>query len=143
MKFEKKIANKILLHISLVTGDHMMDLIQQNGINLKKRRLLISAMAAKDILLSTPLLKWYLQKGLIVTNINQVVEYVPTKPFVGFVNDITHHRQMADKLPSKKIIALNKKLTGNSSYGSLILHKQKYTKTKNIKGLSNAKMAIN
>jgi predicted NAD-dependent protein-ADP-ribosyltransferase YbiA (DUF1768 family) len=125
------------------TGEHMMEFVQGNGINLKKRRLLISAMAAKDILLSTPLLQWYLQKGLIVTKIDQVVEFVPSKPFVSFVNDITHHRQMADKIPSKKIIALNKKLTGNSSYGSLILDKQKYTKTKNIKGLTNAKMAIN
>ena len=121
----------------------MRDFIQSHDIKIKKRRLLISAMAAKDFLVSTALLKWYLQRGLVVTKIHQLIEFVPTSPFIGFVNDITHHRQMADKDPNKKIIALNKKLTGNSSYGSLILDKQKYTKTKNIRGLSKARMAVN
>ena len=121
----------------------MKNFMTESGIKLKKRRLLISGTAAKDILLSTPLLRWYLQRGLIVTNIEQVVEFVPTTPFQDFVNDITHHRQIADKVPSKKIIALNRKICGNAAYGSLILDKQKYTRTQNVKGLTKAKFAIN
>jgi predicted NAD-dependent protein-ADP-ribosyltransferase YbiA (DUF1768 family) len=100
-------------------------------------------MHAKDMLLSSPLLKWYLEHGLVVTKIQQVIEFVETTPFQDFVNDITHYRQMGDKVPSRKIIAMNKKLTGNAAYGSLILDKQKYTKTRNVSGLMNAKMAIN
>jgi ribA/ribD-fused uncharacterized protein len=78
-----------------------------------------------------------------VTKISQVIEFVATKPFESFVNDITHHRQMADKYPNRKIIALNKKIIGNSAYGSLILDKEKYTRTRNVKGDVNAKIAIN
>jgi predicted NAD-dependent protein-ADP-ribosyltransferase YbiA (DUF1768 family) len=100
-------------------------------------------MSAKDILLSSPLLQWYLQHGLIVTKIEQVIEFAATKPFEHFVNDITHHRQQADKDPNRRIIAQNKKITGNAAYGSLILNKQKYTKTKNVDGLINVKKCVN
>ena len=121
----------------------MRTFIAENNIKLKSRKWLISSMAATDILLSSPLLKWYLERGLVVTKIQQVIEFVDTTPFQDFLNDITYHRQMADKIPSRKIIAMNKKLTGNAAYGSSILDKQKYTKTKNISGLMNAKMAVN
>jgi hypothetical protein len=104
----------------------MQSFFEKNDIKTKKR--LISRYTAKDILLFNPLLQWYLQQGLVVTKIEQVLELVATEPLECFVIDITHHRQMTEKIPRCKIIVLNKKMTGNSVYGSLILDKQKYTR---------------
>ena len=35
------------------------------------------ALSAKNIFLATPLLRWYLEHGLVVDKIYEVVEYVP------------------------------------------------------------------
>ena len=43
----------------------------------RPRRSLIGSMACEKILLATPLLKWYLEHGLEVTRVYQVIEYAP------------------------------------------------------------------
>ena len=45
---------------------------------------LLGVMKAKKILLYTPLIKWYLEHGLRLTAIHQLVEYDPGKPFSWF-----------------------------------------------------------
>ena len=42
---------------------------------------LLGVMKAKKILLYTPLIKWYLKRGLRITAIRQLVECEPGKPF--------------------------------------------------------------
>ena len=42
---------------------------------------LLGVMKAKKILLYTPLIKWYLEHGLRITAIRQLVEHEPGKPF--------------------------------------------------------------
>ena len=41
------------------------------------RRSLIGSMKGEKILLATPLLKWYLEHGLEVTKVHQVIEFTP------------------------------------------------------------------
>ena len=53
------------------------------------RKSLISSMFGEKILLSTPLLKWYLQHGLEVTHIYQVIEYIPKACFTEFGNAVS------------------------------------------------------
>ena len=55
-------------------GDHMQEYINTHNQSKKPRRLLIGGMKAKQTLIATPMLKWYLEHGLIVTKIYQVVE---------------------------------------------------------------------
>ena len=45
------------------------------------RRSLIGSYYGEKILLATPLLQWYLEYGLVVTKIYQVVQYWPEDSF--------------------------------------------------------------
>ena len=92
----------------------MQQHIQTEKLLFKKSRLLISGMSAKDILLSTSLLKWYMTKGMVVTKVSEVLEYCVGRPFHQFMEDVTRQRKEGARDPSKKIIAEMWKLIGNS-----------------------------
>ena len=64
--------------------------------------------------LYTPLIKWYLQHGLRLTTIHQLVEYEPGKPFSWFSEEVEGGRREADKDPLKKQLSNVTKLKGNS-----------------------------
>ena len=57
-------------------GSLMQDHITKYNMSTKPRRLLIGGMKAKKILLLTPLLKWYIDHGLEVTEVYQVIEFI-------------------------------------------------------------------
>ena len=80
----------------------------------------------KKIGLLTPLLKWYLAHGLVVTNIYTVVEYVPNAAFNTFMSQVAQVRLDGDRDKDKALIAETMKLIGNSSYGKLITNKEKH-----------------
>lgn len=124
-------------------GPHMKNHIQQNKINLKSRRLLISDMQAKEMLVSSELLKFYLDHGLVCTEIYQVVEFVPKKVFVDFVSEVTKHRIAGAKNPAKLPIADLFKCVGNSGYGSTLLNKFRYSRIRHPRTAHEAKLIIN
>ncbi|KAK3087962.1 hypothetical protein FSP39_012874 [Pinctada imbricata] len=62
-----------------VIGPHMQDYAERHGLSKKPRRLLVGGMKAKKILLATPLLQWYIQHGLQITQVYQVIEYTPMR----------------------------------------------------------------
>ena len=80
-------------------GEHMQ---QHESKGTKKRRTLVGGMKAKQILLATPLLQFYLAKGMTVSNINLVVEYIPSGCFRSFTEDVTAARRTADKTPPQR-----------------------------------------
>jgi hypothetical protein len=51
----------------------------------------------------SPLLKWYVQHGLKVTKIHQVVEYIPATYFQRFGEQVSDARRAGDVHPNKKI----------------------------------------
>ena len=53
--------------------------MEQKAITGTKK--LLGVLQAERILLYTPLLKWYLSHGLIVTNIHSYIEYASGRPF--------------------------------------------------------------
>ena len=59
----------------------------------------LGVMKAKKMLLYTPLIKWYLQHGLRLTAVHQLVEYKPGKPFSWFPQVVASARHEADKNP--------------------------------------------
>ena len=69
-------------------GDTMQSYVTENNLNTKPRRGLLGSMFANKILLTTPLLRWYLEHGLEVTDVYEVVEYEPKKCFESFANDV-------------------------------------------------------
>lgn len=58
-------------------GDFMKTYAEEHNIMAQPRRSLIGIMKGEKILLATPLLKWYLEHGLELTNVHQVIEFIP------------------------------------------------------------------
>ena len=65
----------------------------------KGTKKLLGVMKAKKILLYTPLIEWYIQQGLRLTAVHQLIEYKPGMPFSWFPKEVTNARHVADKDP--------------------------------------------
>ena len=77
---------------------------------VKGTKKLLGVMKAKKILLYTPLIEWYLQNGLRLTAVHQLIEYKPSMPFSWFPE------REVDKDPLKNQVGDVAKLKGNSFY---------------------------
>ena len=92
---------------------HMKKHMDEQGIKFSKgRRLLLTGMEAEEILLSTKMIEWCLKHGLRVSKILQVIEFIPSRPFKKFVEDVATRRLQGARDPKKKIIAEIYKLMG-------------------------------
>jgi hypothetical protein len=109
-------------------GDVMRKHYADNNLKVIPGKKLIGSMFGTKILLYTPLLKWYLEHGLIMTKVYQVVEYTRKKCFSQFVDDVSNARRDGDVKPELEIIAETMKLLGNSSYGYTVMNKEKHVK---------------
>ena len=119
-------------------GSHMQTFTKNAGLNSNPRRLLVGALKATKMLIATPLLKWYLEHGLVVTKIHQVVEYGKMRCFRKFVKNVSDARRSGDVDSSKAIIADLNKLVGNSAYGSMIMNKLKHSSVEYVEGDTEA-----
>ena len=119
------------------------NLSKKSGEFSESRKLLVGGMAAKKIFLATNLLQWYLEKGLEVTEIYEVVEYKFEKCFEGFCDFISNARRDGDIEPSREILGETCKVLGNASYGSLLLDKTKHTNVTYVHDSNNAHLAVN
>ena len=106
-------------------GDFMKAYAEEHNIMAQPRRSLIGSMKGEKILLATPLLKWYLEHGLEVTKVHQVIEFTPEPCFKPFGDAVSDARRAGDADPSKAIIADRMKLVSlfeyreNSEWGML------------------------
>ena len=111
-------------------GEFMKAYAEENDVMKRPRQSLIGSMIGEKILLATPLLKWYLEHGLEVTRVYQVIEYTPKPCFKPFGDAVSNARRAGDADPSKAIIADTMKLVGNSSYGKTITNKERHRQVK-------------
>ena len=110
--------------------EHMQKYREKTGRKENKNsRKLLGVMAAKKILLYTPLLKWYLKRGLKVTAYHQLLLYKPGRPFDWFPDEVANIRREADKDPDKKNLGATSKLKGNSFNGKIIEDVTRHTNT--------------
>ena len=86
---------------------------------VKRTKKLLGVIKAKKILLYTPVIEWYLQHGLRLTAVHQLIEYEPGMPFSWFPEEVANARREADKDPLKKQLGDVAKLKGNSFYGKM------------------------
>ena len=70
-------------------------------------------MKAEKIFLYKPLIEWYLQHGLKLTEVHQLIEYEPGMPFSWFPEEVANARHKAGKDPLKKQLGDLAKLKGN------------------------------
>ena len=107
-------------------GDHMREYAEREGLMKTPRRSLIGSMFGRRILLTTPLLNWYIKHGLNITHIYQVVQYRPAACFQPFGEAVSNARRDGDVDPSKAIIADTMKLLGNSAYGKTVTNQERH-----------------
>ena len=101
-------------------GPYMSQYAEEHNILAKPRRMLIGSYRGNKILLTTPLLRWYLAHGLVVDRVYQIVEYSPKPCFQHFGESVSTARRNGDVDPDKSIIADTMKLLGNSAYGKTV-----------------------
>ena len=121
-------------------GDHMKQHVVKEQLSERPRKLLVGGMRATKIYVASELLKWYLEHGLKVTHIYQVIEYTPKRCFKEFMEEVSDARRAGSKDP---ILADTMKLLGNSGYGSMIMDKTKHTDVIYVRGHGNAQMKMN
>ena len=124
-------------------GEHMQQYITENELSRNSRRLLIGAMKAEKMLIATPLLKWYINHGMKISKIYEVIEYNSSPCFQEFVKQVSEARRKGDVDDSKAVLADTMKLIGNSAFGSMIMNKTKHKKVYFVEGYENAAKEVN
>ena len=124
-------------------GEHMQEHVRTFGLSQKPRHLLVGAMKGKEMLIATPLLRWYLQHGMELTKIHEVIEFVPQACFRDFVKQVSDARRLGDTNQSCAVIADTMKLIGNSAYGSLIMNQEKHQTIKYVDSSKEASRLVN
>lgn len=107
-------------------GDFSQETVKKLNLSEAPRRLLVEEVCARKILLASLLLKWYLEYGLIVSRVYQVIELTPIACFSDFTNEANNARRRGDRDPRFEIFADTLKLIGNSVNGSMIVNKEKH-----------------
>jgi hypothetical protein len=126
-----------------VIGEHMQDHVRKHELSAAPRRLLVGGMKARQMLIATPLLKWYLEHGMVVTKIYQVVEYQQQRCFQDFVKEVSDARRRGDVDKNTTILADTMKVIGNSAYGSLIMDKTKHRVMSYVQGENQTCLKVN
>ena len=85
-------------------GEFMQEYAKEHNIKDTPRRLLIGSYFGEKIGLSTPLLQWYLNKGLVVIRIYTVVEYIPNAAFLDFATQVAQARLEGDRDKEKALL---------------------------------------
>ena len=101
-------------------GPYMRQYAEEHNVLTKPRRMLVGSYRGDKILLTTPLLRWYIAHGLVVDHVYQVVEYEPKPCFRNFGESVSTARRNGDVDPEKAIIGDTMKLLGNSAYGKTV-----------------------
>ena len=112
-----------------VIGESMMKHVEEQRLSLKPRKQLVAGLKARQILLATPLLQWYLSKGLKVTKVYQAVEWNSQPCLKDFFDGVAQDRRKAVADPTLEAHATKQKLTANSAYGATLLNKMNFTHT--------------
>ena len=109
-------------------GEHMQAYCRSIGRKSCVKRSLISSMKGENILLLSPLLKKYLEMGLVVTNTEYIIEYNGKCVFEWFMNEVANDRRMAHLNPEYTVRGETSKTKGNSGYGRTLMNKFTLTK---------------
>ncbi|KAJ8306861.1 hypothetical protein KUTeg_014945 [Tegillarca granosa] len=124
-------------------GKHMQTHVQTHKLSTGPRKLLVAGMKGRQMLIATPLLRWYLKHGMVITKIYQVIEFLPERCFDKFEKEVSESRRLGDINAEKAIIADTMKLIGNSAYGSLIMDKTKHRKIEYVEGENKTCLKVN
>ena len=106
---------------------YMKTRVEHEGTKLP-RETVIQTYNAKQQLLYTDLVRFYIDLGLVISNITMFVQFTPSKPLKPFVDRVTEGRMNATR-DGNDNLGLAFKITGNAGFGKTGEDVQKYTKT--------------
>ena len=89
-----------------VIGERMYTYVEEQHLSLKPRKQLVAGLKARQILLATPLLRWYLSKGLKVTKVYQAIEWNSQPCLKDFFESVAQDRRQASGDPTKEAHAI-------------------------------------
>ena len=92
------------------------------------QRTLIQTYHGDDLLLMTPLVQFYLENGLQISNISTFIQYLPGRGLAPFVEKVVSMR-VAATYENDDAKQLTAKLFGNSGYGKCAEKVEKHTDT--------------
>ena len=115
----------------------------KNNLYRSPQRSLIGSMFGKKILVLTSLLKWYLDHGLKISKVYQIVQFKKHRCFREFGEAICDERRLGDADPSTKVRSDTAKLSGNAIYGATITNKERFTDIKYTTDLKTANSYVN
>ena len=95
-------------------GDFMKDYLVHHNKLTKPRHTLVSGMHGKGLNLTTPLVKFYMEQGLEISEATRFIQWLPKEIFKPFQSLVTEKRKAAEVDGKLKIIAENMKLIGVS-----------------------------
>ena len=104
----------------------MQKVAEQHDLLKKPKKYLISSYFGKEIVINTEMAEFYLNLGLKITRIYEIIQFHPEKCFETLANKIVNSQREADLDKSKTVIALTNKLTRNSLYSASLLNKEKH-----------------
>ena len=111
-------------------GPFMRQYAVDHDIMSTPRRMLVGSYRGDKILLTTPLLQWYIAHGLVVDRVYQVIGYDRKQCFRNFGESVSTARRNGDVDPDKSIIADTMKLLGNSAYGKTVTNVDRHRDVK-------------
>ena len=93
--------------------------LEKPGMKKFERKTVVQCFNAENHFLLTTLAKYYMDEGLKISNIEQFIQYIPSKGILPFANLITKMRMEAEKenLTTKGNTA---KIMGNCGYGKVL-----------------------
>ena len=94
----------------------MKEVAEENDYLKKPRKTLISSYFGTNHFVSSNMLKFYLEMGLVVTQIYEFIEFYPEACFKELAEEIVETRRKGDRDPDLQVVALTKKLIGMSKF---------------------------
>ncbi|TYZ65581.1 hypothetical protein PybrP1_000619 [[Pythium] brassicae (nom. inval.)] len=120
---------------SSIIGDHMFDYNQAKETGrAKPAKKLIGSYKGDKILIYTPLLKWYIDHGLVITKTYSFIKANPHRAFKEFMDKVSDARRAGDVDKSKAMVAEMMKLIGNSAFGRSGMDKRKHKQVMYVSG---------
>ena len=109
-------------------GSTMQKLLDERGVKYPLEKQLTLVFNHDQYLMTTDLAKFYLEKGLELSNLTLAIEYTKSRPLANFVETVTEKRKEATRIGDQHL-QNTWKLISNSSYGRMslnLLKRRKY-----------------
>ena len=111
-------------------GPFMRQYAEEHDIMSTPRRMLVGSYHGEKILLTTPLLRWYLAHGLVVDRVYRSLSIHRNHASKISEMSVSAARRAGDADPDKAIIADTMKLLGNSGYGKTVTNIDRHREVK-------------